>query len=160
MAEIVVFCDVCGTGINLIVGDRISLCKKCGKRVCKDCTEKAAREPQCYCAACVAACSKCGEKRLREELKEIVANGQGRRYCDPCYDKTVKTCAGCGLPFLEAEMTKVGDGVNWEFYCKACVPKDIEVCSKCGANIHGKDIVRKEKALSKTQLLCKGCHGE
>lgn len=157
MAEIVIFCDVCGTGINLLVGDKVALCKKCGKKVCAGCAEKEGKEPQCYCSACVAPCFKCGSKRQSEGLKQLEANGKMRNYCEPCYTKSMKPCHACQKPTLIDEMSKVGDGIEWEFYCKACVPKEVETCTKCGNVIHAKEVTKINKTLGKSQVLCKGC---
>ncbi|HUT99718.1 MAG TPA: hypothetical protein VM054_11680 [bacterium] len=34
---VVVFCEICGAGINLVRGDNIYKCRVCGKRVCAKC---------------------------------------------------------------------------------------------------------------------------
>jgi hypothetical protein len=158
MAEIVVFCDVCGTGINLLVGDKVALCKKCGKKVCAGCAEKEGAAPQCYCSECVAKCCSCGVKKRSESLKKLDADEKIRLFCDSCYEKFVKVCHACKKPTIAEGMAKVGDGLDWEFYCKACVPKEVDTCTKCGNSIHSKDITKVDKTLGKTQLLCKGCY--
>ncbi len=157
MAEIVIFCDVCGTGINLLVGDKVSLCKKCGKKVCASCLQKEANEPQCYCSGCVGKCCACGAKLLGENLKNLQADGKVRLFCDECYAKFVGVCDACLKPAMADTLKKVGDGIDWHQYCKACVPAEVETCTKCGNTIYAKDITKVSKTLGKPQHLCKAC---
>jgi|GEM_PF-4994947 hypothetical protein len=74
-ATAVVFCDLCGKGVNVLVGQSIFRCKACGGTICEGCSQKCINCGKVVCRHCLSSEKTCSisctnvviNKRLQEE---------------------------------------------------------------------------------------------
>lgn len=134
---VVLFCDICGKGINLIKGEIVNQCKNCKKRVCQSCFKDT------YCKNCYRDIE--NEKKRIEFPKKICLNcvkdtlNKGQSAYMESYLKPINDiyCDRCRKPLYQINSKEE----FYSFQCKKChniihtgrIEKESKwVCTHCG----------------------------
>lgn len=79
MAEAVVFCDNCGGGINLVTGQQIFKCQKCGEVVCSNCIKNCEHTSKNLCLKCYNSRERKQFIEQKEEVERLSELGKEER---------------------------------------------------------------------------------
>lgn len=112
--------------------DRGTECKECGEKFLKETMKEF--EEDSYCLECFNKMyTKC------EHCEEIVERNSeyecdGMQFCQECYDECVRTCSACEETFLEENL--VYSERYEKYYCQQCYDEYFTSCNSCGEELH------------------------